>query len=530
MTSGAVTAIGLALRPIFAEATTKPGTQPGALPAVIVPAPYYHAYDSLVVDHLGGAILPAQFTMGTAIAGDSDSDDDAASWVVPRTPTLDGSASNTDNGGVEPLVAALQAAYDSATAGTTAPVTPAAVLLTHPHSPIGRPYTAAQLRAAACFAASHGLHLVVDEVYGAHVFHAAAPRFQSAASVLHEAAAAPQGTCRLQPTRLHIATGLGKLGFSGLKVGALWSRDEAGVLPAARSGATFSQISSDTQARIAALLNDAPAMDKLLAANRQRLSQAYGATVAALRAEGLPFVATTSGLTVLVDLRRALPAYMDAVEQEADATTYRSHTRHGDAATHGALYPAHRDAELRLRDAIQQHARVQATAASDFHMPQAGFVRIAFAATRDPATEVALAVRRLGAFVGARHPEVLAQSVRARLAVAWARSDAIFDMVAPLASGNPRVSAVDNALRQKPIQLRHPFIFYLGHLPGFAWLQLQATLPSQDAPAFNPDYDQLFERGIEYVATHPHMHTWGWGNTKLTLPSLICVCLPQPRR
>src|SRR5207247_2925096 len=43
---------------------------------------------------------------------------------------------------------------------------------------------------------------------------------------------------------------------------------------------------------------------------------------------------------------------------------------------------------------------------------------------------------------------------------AWARTDALFGLLAP------------GALTAQPIALRQPFIFYLGHLPAFAWNQV----------------------------------------------------------
>jgi len=70
-----------------------------------------------------------------------------------------------------------------------------------------------------------------------------------------------------------------------------------------------------------------------------------------------------------------------------------------------------------------------------------------------------------------------------RLAAAWRRSDAIFDLLAP------------GALHSRPIALRHPFIFYLGHLPAFGWNQV--CRPLLGAANRRPDFLDLFERGID---------------------------------
>ena len=50
-----------------------------------------------------------------------------------------------------------------------------------------------------------------------------------------------------------------------------------------------------------------------------------------------------------------------------------------------------------------------------------------------------------------------AASLREQFLLAWQRSDDIFGIVK---SGH---------MHAQPIAFRHPFIFYAGHLPAFAW-------------------------------------------------------------
>ena len=66
---------------------------------------------------------------------------------------------------------------------------------------------------------------------------------------------------------------------------------------------------------------------------------------------------------------------------------------------------------------------------------------------------------------------------------AWAHSDRIFALVAP------------DALLARPIALRHPFVFYVGHLPAFAWNHIGAGVLGR--PPFHPEFDELFSRGID---------------------------------
>jgi ergothioneine biosynthesis protein EgtB len=80
---------------------------------------------------------------------------------------------------------------------------------------------------------------------------------------------------------------------------------------------------------------------------------------------------------------------------------------------------------------------------------------------------------------------------------AWRRSDRVFGALAP------------DALLEQPIPLRQPFVFYLGHLPAFAWNQLGRWLLGR-GPA-DPALDELFARGIdpvgvdEYIPARPEL-------------------------
>lgn len=66
---------------------------------------------------------------------------------------------------------------------------------------------------------------------------------------------------------------------------------------------------------------------------------------------------------------------------------------------------------------------------------------------------------------------------------AWERSDRLFEILAP------------EALRARPIALRQPFLFYMGHLPAFAWNHLGRGALARRP--FDPELDTLFERGID---------------------------------
>lgn len=72
---------------------------------------------------------------------------------------------------------------------------------------------------------------------------------------------------------------------------------------------------------------------------------------------------------------------------------------------------------------------------------------------------------------------------REQFAAAWARTDQLFAVVPPA------------TMLAQPIIWRHPIIFYVGHLPAFSWNQICGGILNW--PSFNPDFDDLFCRGID---------------------------------
>jgi ergothioneine biosynthesis protein EgtB len=82
-----------------------------------------------------------------------------------------------------------------------------------------------------------------------------------------------------------------------------------------------------------------------------------------------------------------------------------------------------------------------------------------------------------------------------RFSALWARTDRLFDLIAP------------DAILARPIALRHPFIFYVGHLPAFAWNHICRGVLRR--PSFEPRFDEIFDRGIDPDVDDPsqcHSH------------------------
>jgi len=70
-----------------------------------------------------------------------------------------------------------------------------------------------------------------------------------------------------------------------------------------------------------------------------------------------------------------------------------------------------------------------------------------------------------------------------RMASGRARTDQLFNLLKP------------EAYYSRPIPERHRLIFYLGHLEAFDWNQI--CRQGLDIPSFHPEFDHLFEFGID---------------------------------
>jgi gamma-glutamyl hercynylcysteine S-oxide synthase len=75
------------------------------------------------------------------------------------------------------------------------------------------------------------------------------------------------------------------------------------------------------------------------------------------------------------------------------------------------------------------------------------------------------------------------QNLRRELDVARRQTDSLFDLIG------------DGSLYARPIAERHRLIFYLGHFEAFDFNLIARR--SMSAPSFHPEFDRLFERGID---------------------------------
>ncbi|KAI8926473.1 pyridoxal phosphate-dependent transferase [Entophlyctis helioformis] len=231
------------------QALTNPGD------GVLVPSPYYGGFDYDLAMYAQAKIVP-----------------------VPTTA----------ESGFIVSVADLQTAYDLAVAQHQ-PIK--MLLLTSPQNPVGNIIPRSHMMSLLAWAASHHLHVLVDEIYALSVFDPAAP-FESVLSF-------PDLP---DPANTHVVWGISKdFALNGLRLGTVITRHPA-LQQALTSLSVFTNISSLTDKLVSSLLADTRWVDGYIASNQQRLRDQYARTTALLAELGIPHTPSTATFFVWMDL------------------------------------------------------------------------------------------------------------------------------------------------------------------------------------------------------------------------------------
>ncbi|MGP4111046.1 aminotransferase class I/II-fold pyridoxal phosphate-dependent enzyme [Streptomyces sp. 4N509B] len=249
--------------------------------AIVVPAPYYGAFDTDLAGRSGARLLPAPLS--------------AADGFRLTARAVDRALKRARRAGVVVR----------------------AVALSSPSNPVGEVHPPDVLAEVLRVVREHDVDLVADEIYAHAVF---GPRpFTSA----------------LDPSvnpdwadRTHLVWGFAKdFALPGLKVGVLHTR-HPGVLAAARALAYFAPVSTATQDLLARMLADRAWVSGVLAEGRARLAASYEHAVACLTEWGIPFVPAEAGFSVWLDLGRWLPG-ADAADGSAAGFAAEERLRRG---------------------------------------------------------------------------------------------------------------------------------------------------------------------------------------------------------
>ncbi|KAG9187088.1 hypothetical protein G6011_04959 [Alternaria panax] len=162
-----------------------------------------------------------------------------------------------------------------------------ALMLCHPHNPLGRCYPRDTLVGLMRLCQKYQIHLISDEIYALSTWKntvddLALERagFESVLSI--------SGKDIIDPSLVHVLWGVSKdFGANGIRLGAIISQSNPASLAALRTCSIYSSPSSLTENAVVHLLSDTSFVESYIATNQARLSAAYAQTVCALKEHGI---------------------------------------------------------------------------------------------------------------------------------------------------------------------------------------------------------------------------------------------------
>ena len=181
-----------------------------------------------------------------------------------------------------------------------------ALLVCHPHNPLGQSYPPETLIALMQFCEKHAIHLISDEIYALSTYSIDAPGSTSSGPTVpfRSILTIPNAATYIDPARLHVLYGMSKdLAGGGLRIGTLYTRNSE-LWRCLSAMNQFHWIPGPADAIATAMLEDEAWIDGFLAESQQKLGETSTLTRELLREKGIPFwEAGRAGFFLWVDLR-----------------------------------------------------------------------------------------------------------------------------------------------------------------------------------------------------------------------------------
>jgi aspartate/methionine/tyrosine aminotransferase len=317
---------------------------------VLIPTPYYAAFEFDLVARAGLSILPVNTFQYSGVP----------------IPPVD-SVSTIPLEAYYPTKSSLTAAYQTAKQEGESP---RILLLSHPNNPLGISYPPHIVKDCIDWCRQNKVHLVSDEIYAGSVYKEGAD-FKSALQLA--------GVGELGPY-VHFVYALSKdFALSGLRVGAVYSENEEIRLPLQKLN-DMCQITSQTQVLVETMVKATGETNEFwttdfLEENHTRIRARCDALQAILNEFQIPHLDANSGLFCWIDLSRYLPTLdMDHLTPEG-----------------GELLSSMQQRERTLYLQLMNDNGLLLTPGLSMRNERPGFFRCVFTAATDEEFQLALA-------------------------------------------------------------------------------------------------------------------------------------------
>lgn len=329
------------------------------------------------------------------------------------------------------------------------------VLLTNPTNPEGKLKSSVEIENLIKLCTKNKVQVISDEILSSTTLfsHQNSKGFVSAATIAHETNS---------EEFVHLIGGFSKFGLSGLNVGYIASKNQD-LIQNLRKNAYQSIVGNLNQQVALSLFkfwnkpvdgsSSITNFDNLLMNNQVILRERYSIIRNELFKHQIPFVQSEAGVTIILDFTSLCENFQE---------------------------------EFKLwKKLISSPVKVILNRGEDLLYSKPGFFRMCFTFEL---TDILEAIQRIGNFLNDQYKEkkqeLMIKSFTNQLNHLWNISDFLFTFLKD-----------ENAFNSKSIDLRHPFVFYGGHLPCFAWNIVKKSLEIKES--IHTQYDELFQRGID---------------------------------
>lgn len=194
------------------------------------------------------------------------------------------------------------ALLEAQAAGTTI----RALLICHPHNPLGQCYPREALIAIMKFCEKHAIHLISDEIYALSTYDLGTSEPSTSQSIVpfRSILTIPDATAHIHSDRLHVLYGMSKdLAGGGLRIGTLYTRNSE-LWRCLSAMNQFHWIPGPADAIATAMLEDDAWLDAFIVESQKKLGETSTFTRQLLREKGIPFwEGSRAGFFLWVDLR-----------------------------------------------------------------------------------------------------------------------------------------------------------------------------------------------------------------------------------
>lgn len=165
-----------------------------------------------------------------------------------------------------------------------------ALMLCHPHNPLGRCYSRETLIALLRLCSKHKIHLISDEIYALTVWENTIDT-SGPVPVPFESVLSIDLSSIIDPSLVHVLWGVSKdFGANGLRLGTIISPSNPAFIRACRACGIWSSPSSLAENAVCCILNDKAFVESYIRLNKKRLSAAYTHAITELQKHGIEHI------------------------------------------------------------------------------------------------------------------------------------------------------------------------------------------------------------------------------------------------